>query len=1089
MKLLKAIGIGGWRFRAIGALMLLAMLAPRARAGLRPWEPSDYVQTDLVLHYDGIRNAGLDADHSDDATIWKDLSPSAKDATFNTTEDGSAWTADGYSFGGGSYATVSGKVTLGTVATVQAVTKTTIATLGESTGVNGNQWSMFIGGKSSVNDACNIYYNKGYKKFVFKNANGGNADLLQDNWDGRYLTAIRNGNDKYLFSGAALPSAPAASGSQSAMGDVQFWLGSADGGSGSFAARYFKGPLNAVRLYSRVLDDGELAWNRAVDEARFHGAASVPESALCAACVPDAVIASSVAGVEGAEANGCYVVDDDGYTFRAAPFASVGGKTYALSGYTLAAWNGSDWGEAVQHNSEYSVFVKQGDKVKITWQWGEPSGSLYAGYVTKGLALRLDGIDNAGVGVHDASAAVWKDLSGNGRDAYLAGNADGTSHWTDKGFYFNFNAVFSTAEKFAFGTQHTFEVLMDGKRSDWWGNTVEKDILVPSTGPAGAGCIYYKAANEILCHRSDATTGSAWNAMPGFYRLNTVTYLAALRDNAKTALITGTTYPETEYDIANGGIAASQNYVTNAWLVGSKNLVADPTTWLVGGRTTAPANTTKGTVKSVRLYNRLLTEEELAHNRAIDEARFFGKVPATGCVVVQSAIAGLEGREPNGLYFPDGWTFSAGAGTQTVRGIEWQCTGYQLQTWDAASSTWGTQQTVLRDGANAVEYATSGTSFASVRLTWLWKPVAGIRTAADYALADYAAGGMQLHLDGLLNAGTAHDSSATVWSDLSGNGRDATLAVNDNVEAGNNHWTDEDDGYFFASNAVFATSASFSLGHAYTMQVLGDVNFADNHRASNVNGGTFVSPIDHYAYGSIWIKSDGTGTIQHRTGDTTGAAWDMNAGVVVGTEGHATYLTALRNGNSTALVEGTAYPTTSNTKRNQACIDWSEGSKDVTAAATRWGVGSASVGGGSHPLYGTIKSVRLYDRMLSEDELAWNRNVDSARYFGELAVTNVVVATKYGDVESAAQEELAEEPGAYTVEGTWTFSATRVKDKDGILKPVAGYYTEELDALGNWTNKIWHEGETEYPYNCETSPACVRLTWSVPPPGMILILR
>ena len=104
-------------------------------------------------------------------------------------------------------------------------------------------------------------------------------------------------------------------------------------------------------------------------------------------------------------------------------------------------------------------------------------------------------------------------------------------------------------------------------------------------------------------------------------------------------------------------------------------------------------------------------------------------------------------------------------------------------------------------------------------------------------------------------------------------------------------------------------------------------------------------------------------------------------------------------------------------------------------------------------------------------------------------ITDSEVRTEYGDVASAGQEVLAEAPGAYMVVGSWTFSAASIKNKDGILKPVAGYYTEELDASGEWTNKIWHEGETEYPYNCETSPACVRLTWSVPPPGTILVLR
>lgn len=1075
MKYLKVAEImGRGRKCALSALMLLAILAPCAQAALK-YDVGGYVQDGLVLHLDGIRNVGANAPHDANATAWANLVAGPgfvlKTQTSSAGTMGTpGWTDNGFSFANAAYF-------LGTGFASGWATNITIEMTGNfpNVGRHADYPNYFCNVDGSEFNIWNPSGNgKGGLTFKDDAADtGSNNRPTVSSWDGVNFSCFMSDTQKGIYVKGVAASTKNRT-NKKAIPGTSYYIGDTP----AKMTRTINGTMNAFRIYNRALSAEEIAANWQLDQYRF--ITGIP--------VTNAVIATSVDGATGPEGTGVFAVDEDGYTFRAPACATVGGVAYALSGCTVASWDDAtgNWGAAETRDGVFAVSVSSSDKVKITWQWEAATGSLDAGYVTDGLALRLDGIDNAGVGVHDASAAVWKDLSGNGRDATLFGNADGTSHWTDKGFYFNFNAVFSTAEKFAFGTQHTFEILMDGKRSDWWGDNQEKDIIVPSTGPTGAGGIYYKAANEILCHRSDATTGSAWNAMPGFYRLNTVTYVAALRDNAKTALITGTTYPETEYDIANGGIAASQNFVTNAWLVGSKNLVADPTTWLVGGRTTAPANTTKGTVKSVRLYNRLLTEEELAHNRAIDEARFFGKIPETGCVVVQSAIAGLEGRESSGTYFPDGWTFSAGAGTQTVRGIKWQCAGYQLQTWDAATSTWGAQQTVLRNGENAVEYTAAATSAAlpSVRLTWLWKPVSGIRTAADYVLADYVVGGLQLHLDGLLNTGAAHDSSATVWSDLSGNGRDATLAGN---PSGESHWVD--DGYFFASNAVFATgaAATFSLGHAYTMQTLGDVNFADNKDGSH--NGTYVSPIDHIAYGSIWLKGDGMGTVQHHTSDMTGAAWNLRGSVFVGLDGHPTYLTAIRNGNRAALVEGTVYPTTENTMAHQACMDWSVGSKDASAPATRWGVGALTGGGGGDPLYGTIKSVRLYDRMLTEDELAWNRNVDSARYFGELGVTNVLVRTEYGDVASAAQEVLAEAPGAYMVVGSWTFSAASIKNKDGILKPVAGYYTEELDASGEWTNKIWHEGETEYPYNCETSPACVRLTWSVPPPGTILILR
>jgi len=1032
----------------------LALTSTSVRAGLL-YEPDAYVQDGLVLQLDGIRNAGANAPHVTNATVWANLAGGGgamKTAYTGTGKNSSGtgrWLDNAFYMDADWY--------FKTIGNIPASESVTVEVFGDFTPTqpttHPNLISVADGGSTTD---CGIWMNGGALKWKLDNYGFSNPKRPTiSSWDKQGFAAALDASQVVLYaSGTTVSNTQTGRTSGKTFPACQWNIG-CNWQADNHPA---KGTYYAVRIYTNTLTKAQIAANWQLDQYRF--VTGIP--------VTNAVIATSVDGATGPEGTGVFAVDEDGYTFRAPACATVGGVAYALSGCTVAQWNSAagDWDAAETRDGVFAVSVSSSDKVKITWQWEAATGSLDAGYVTEGLALRLDGIDNAGVGVHDASAAVWKDLSGNGRDAYLAGNADGTSYWTDKGFYFNFNAVFSTAEKFAFGTQHTFEVLMDGKRSDWWGDTVEKDILVPSTGPTGAGGIYYKAANEILCHRSDATTGNAWNAMPGFYRLNTVTYLAALRDNAKTALITGTTYPETEYDVANGGIAASQNYVTNAWLVGSKNLVADPTTWLVGGRTTVPANTTKGTVKSVRLYNRLLTEEELKHNRDVDEARFFGKIPKTGCVVVQSAIAGLEGREPSGTYFPDGWTFSAGAGTQTARGIEWQCAGYQLQTWDKDSSTWGKQ-----DSYESSSYTSpSGTSFASVRLTWLWKPVSGIRTAADYALADYATGGVQLHLDGL-----AHGDSATVWSDLSGNGRDATLAGN---PSGESHWVD--DGYFFASNAVFATAdtstGKFSLGHAYTMQAVSDVNFADNLRASNAQGGTFVSPIDHYAYGSIWIKSDGTGTIQHRTGDTTGAAWDMNAGVIVGTEGHATYLTAFRNGNSTALVEGTAYPTTSNTKRNQACIDWSEGSKDSAAVATRWGIGSASVGGGSHPLYGTVKSIRLYDRMLTEDELAWNRSVDSARFFDALTTTNVV-------------EVVGGEETAYKVEGGYTFTAPETVVEKGEIKKVVCYTTEEL-VDGVWKNRGWHDG-TDYTYDANSPDwgKTIRLTWRGLRPGLILILR
>ena len=999
---------------------LVALAALPAVAALRAWEPSDYVQTDLVLHYDGIRNAG--AAHDGAATVWKDLSPSANDATLvNGPGAKGAWGATGFVFAGSSNLwTAAAQTSLSGDFTMQVACDTKTSTMQGTC-----SWPNLVGGRakgaSGASDELSIFYHKGNKRLSAKFLNA-YVDQYLPSWGCRYATLMRQGAQASLFEGTApsfvSTSKTGAIGSRVMVGD------GTDNTDGGAEGRLFTGTIHSVRIYDKALSNDELAWNRALDEARFHGV-PVPESAVYADHVPDAVVATSVVGAEGAETAGAYRVDDDGHTFRAEPFATVGGASYACTGYTLATWNGSAYGAPVAHDGEFARFVAPGDKVRIEWQWAAATGSIAANpYVTDGLVLYYDGEWNAGFGVHDSSATVWKDLSATGNDAEFVYLAPGGG-WLPNAYDFQTNGNFQTKAAIDLGGSFTVQMATDSRSNPFVGNT----------WPWFAGSddghfqFYPNSSSLNVVLNADGILGGGHRSQ---FTWTDSRFLTAMVD-ATSNILFQTSMSERNWAVGTGPTPLGSQVFT----------IGGPTKSLYSGDSDRSKRSARTPFHAVRVYTRILSADEIARNRAVDEARFFGKgASATGAVVVQSSVAGLEGREPDGVYFPDGWAFSAGAGTNMVRGIGWRCAGYQLQTWDADSAAWGAQRTVLFGALQAAEWTSpAGTSFPSVRLTWLWEPVSGARTAADYAPADYAAGGLQLHLDGL-----ARGSSATVWSDLSGHGRDATLYGN---PSGESHWTD--DGYFFASNAVFRTANTtadrFALGHDYTMQTVSDVNFADNHRDSNAQGGTFVSPIDHYPYGSIWIKSDGMGTIQHRTGDTTGAAWDMNAAVIVGTEGHATYLTALRNGNRTALVEGTAYPTTSNTKRNQACIDWSEGSKDDAPEATYWGVGSASAGGGAHPLYGTIKSVRLYDRMLSEDELAWNRRVDEARFFGRLATTNVVLEASEWNGALAA--------GPYEVFGAHVFEASP-STVDGHLPTHVRVWTRRPD--GTWASAGSAEG-------------------------------
>ena len=146
---------------------------------------------------------------------------------------------------------------------------------------------------------------------------------------------------------------------------------------------------------------------------------------------------------------------------------------------------------------------------------------------------------------------------------------------------------------------------------------------------------------------------------------------------------------------------------------------------------------------------------------------------------------------------------------------------------------------------------------------------------------------------------------------------------------------------------------------------------------------------------------------------------------------------------------------------------------------TGYGLGNRN-NNGTEGLVGKIKNFRYYDRVLTEEELVRNRNVDAVRYFGALGVTNVYVVAGGG---------TQAETGAYKVEGEWTFHATTV-DKDGVLKPVKGYYIQTLEGE-RLTPRAWYDGDS-FTYT-ENDPIfggkTVHLVWASTRPGLHIVVR
>ena len=127
---------------------------------------------------------------------------------------------------------------------------------------------------------------------------------------------------------------------------------------------------------------------------------------------------------------------------------------------------------------------------------------------------------------------------------------------------------------------------------------------------------------------------------------------------------------------------------------------------------------------------------------------------------------------------------------------------------------------------------------------------------------------------------------------------------------------------------------------------------------------------------------------------------------------------------------------------------------------------------------GTLKSYRFYNRVLTDAEVAHNRQVDSARFFGELATTNVFVVAGGGTQTEA---------GAYKVEGSWTFTAETTVDKHGEIVPGMRYSVETL-VNGAWENRQIYNGNS-YTYTEGVSPVTVRLEWLGHPAGGMILVR
>lgn len=251
-------------------------------------------------------------------------------------------------------------------------------------------------------------------------------------------------------------------------------------------------------------------------------------------------------------------------------------------------------------------------------------------------------------------------------------------------------------------------------------------------------------------------------------------------------------------------------------------------------------------------------------------------------------------------------------------------------------------------------------------------------------------------------------------------------------------WTD--DGYAFAGKSYFKMGKGVTLGRAFTIQGVCDVDAAQQI----TEWPNYVAAMNDY------------GVFTHRNANLLN--WKTDAwtgGRSQSADWAGDYFTVPMTTDTVYIFDGTAY------------ANGVERTKDEAVPLWRWTIGACENGANERYMVGKMQAVRFYGRPLTEDELAWNRKVDDIRYKGRV-VTNVVVASNRplcAGVESN---------GVYEVEGAWTFTAKPMAVADRTYAPAG--YTIETWTDGGWSTPLAHAG-TNYTYVAEAATPAVRLTW------------
>ncbi len=548
-------------------------------------------------------------------------------------------------------------------------------------------------------------------------------------------------------------------------------------------------------------------------------------------------------------------------------------------------------------------------------QPGMADGIAASSYVQNGLVACWDGIENAGAGTHDAGATVWKDIVG-GYEFALTGVTVDADRMTFAGNATSYGALSAA------GTAATFGAAMNGTLEIVYvtrDNSVSQILLQTprdSVGMAFGDII--SGTTHILVSYNGAVAQPAFDFSSGVVTNSvSVRYTSGAPVSAR----------------ANGAALSRLN---------TGNLSGEGTETIIGTRINKQNSHFPGSIYCIRLYNRQLTDVEIAYNNVVDQARFRGGdmdsilyVSSTSGIVATptpayGAVTGLSAGET--LEVSCGTVISTNA-TGTV---EYRCTGWKLYNEGGSVVDSGDETSFTYTHPSPAEYR---------RLEWQWEVT---KRFTDFS--NYVQTGLIACWDGIANAEAgAHADNAAVWKDIVG-GYEFALT---NVAVAENGMTFAGNETSYGTLSAASTEATFDAAKNGTMEVV----FVS--RNASVPQVLVQTPAGN---GMTFGYSSGNKAIVPFSGSVQKPAFPFS----IGTSMHS-FSVRFSSGASTspAFADGSSLNTTGGGY-------WSPGEGDETFVGNR-----ASKQAG---FPGTIYCIRLYSRQLTAAEIVANHAVDALRF-------------------------------------------------------------------------------------------------------------